>query len=84
MRAYYYDNVSADQRLPHDSGLPVELDYLRKLGLTLSTVRLDTEGGWGPVIDEIANEHGWDNRDVMDVTKEGLGNHFEEMLTSSL
>jgi len=80
MRAYYYDNVSADQRLPHDSGQPVELDHLRKHGLTLSTVPLDTEGGWEPVIDKMANEHGWDNRDTMDVTKEGLGDHFEEML----
>ncbi|KAH9025920.1 1,2-dihydroxy-3-keto-5-methylthiopentene dioxygenase [Lactarius hengduanensis] len=80
MHAYYYDNVSADQRLPHDSGLPVELDYLRKLGLTLSTVPLDTEGGWEPLVDKIANEHGWDNRDTMDVTKEGLGDHFEQML----
>jgi 1,2-dihydroxy-3-keto-5-methylthiopentene dioxygenase len=80
MRAYYYDNVSADQRLAHDSGQPVELDHLRKLGLTLQTVPLDTEGGWEPVIDKIANEHGLDNRDTMDVTKEGLGDHFEEML----
>ncbi|KAN0137625.1 Acireductone dioxygenase ARD family [Lactarius tabidus] len=80
MRAYYYDNVSADQRLAHDSGQPVELDHLRKLGLTLQTVPLDTEGGWEPVINKIANEHGLDNRDTMDVTKEGLGDHFEEML----
>ncbi len=80
MRAYYYDNVSADQRLAHDSAQPVELDHLRKHGLTLSTVPLDTEGGWEPVVDKIVNEHGWDNRDIMDVTKEGLGDHFEQML----
>lgn len=80
MRAYYYDNFPADQRLPHDSRQPVDLDRLRKLGLTLWTVPLDTEGGWEPVIDKMANEHGWDNRDIMDVTKEGLGDRFEEML----
>ncbi len=80
MRAYYCDNFTTDQRLAHDSGLSVELDHLRKVGLTLWTVPLDTEGGWEPVIDKIANEHGWDNRDVMDVTKEGLGDHFEQML----
>jgi 1,2-dihydroxy-3-keto-5-methylthiopentene dioxygenase len=80
MRAYYYDNTSADQRLAHDSGEPVELDRLRKLGLTLLTVPLDTKGGWEPVIDKMATEQGWDNRDVMNVTKEGLGDRFEEML----
>ena len=80
MRAYYYDNVTADQRLAHDSGHPVELDHLRKLGLTLLTVPLDTEGGWEPVIDKLANEHGWDNRDTMDITREGLGDNFEKML----
>ena len=80
MRAYYYDNTSADQRLSHDSGELVALDRLRKLGLTLLTVPLDTKGGWEPVIDKMATEHGWDNRDIMDVTKEGLGDRFEEML----
>jgi hypothetical protein len=80
MRAYYYDNTAVDQRLAHDSGFPVELDRLRKLGLTLLTVPLDTESGWEPVIDKMATEHGWDNRDIMDVTKEGLGDRFEEML----
>ena len=80
MHAYYYDNVAADQRLAHNSGQPVELDRLRKLGLTLLTIPLDTEGGWEPVINKMANEYGWDNRDSMDVTKEGLGDHFEEML----
>jgi 1,2-dihydroxy-3-keto-5-methylthiopentene dioxygenase len=77
MLAHYYDNVPADRRLAHDSGQPVELDHLRKLGLTLLTAPLDTEGEWEPVIDKMANEHGWD---TMDVTKEGLGDHFEEML----
>lgn len=80
MRAYYYDNTSADQRLAHDSGELVELDRLRKLGLTILTVPLDTKGGWEPVIDKMATEQGWDNRDIMDVTKEGLGDRFEEML----
>ena len=80
MRAYYYDGIAVDQRLSHDSGFPVELDRLRKLGLTLWTVPLDTEGGWEPVINKMANEQGWDNRDIMDITKEGLGDRFEEML----
>ncbi|KAH9027374.1 hypothetical protein EDB85DRAFT_2148514 [Lactarius pseudohatsudake] len=69
------------QRLPHDSGQPVvELDYLRKHGLTLSTVPLDAEGGWEPVVDKMVNERGWDNRDTINVTKEGHGDHSEQML----
>ncbi|KAH8980071.1 hypothetical protein EDB92DRAFT_1976389 [Lactarius akahatsu] len=65
--SWHYDNVSADQRLPHDSGLPVELDYPRQHGLTLSTVPLDTEGGWVPVVDKMANERGYADHDLATV-----------------
>jgi len=80
MRAYYFDNIPGDQRLEHDSGKPVDPDYLRKLGLFLKNIPLDTEDGWEPEINKIAEERGCQNRDNMDVTKEGLGDQFETML----
>ncbi|KAH9025921.1 hypothetical protein EDB84DRAFT_1611684 [Lactarius hengduanensis] len=81
-QAHYYDNVSANLAAPSPRfrTAAVELDYLRKHGLTLSTVPLDTEGGWEPVVDKMVNERGWDNRDTINVTKEGLGDHSEQML----
>jgi 1,2-dihydroxy-3-keto-5-methylthiopentene dioxygenase len=44
MRAYYFDNLPGDQRLAHDSGRPVDVDYLRKFGLLLWHVPLDDSG----------------------------------------
>lgn len=80
MRAYYFDNVPGDQRLHHDSGRPLDLEYLDRLGLKLRTIPLDTSGGWEAEIDRIAEQSGAPIRDIMDVTKEGLGDQFEYML----
>jgi len=80
MRAYYFDTLPGDPRLGHDSGRPVDPDYLRKLGLFLKNIPLDIEGGWESEINKIAEERGCQNRDNMDVTKEGLGEQFETML----
>ena len=80
MRAYYFDNIPGDQRLHHDSGKPLDLEYLERLGLKLNTIPLDISGGWETEIDKIAEQSGAPIRDIMDVTKEGLGDQFEYML----
>jgi hypothetical protein len=80
MRAYYFDNIPGDQRLHHDSGRSLDLEYLDRLGLKLRTIPLDTPGGWEAEIDKIAEKSGAPIRDIMDVTKEGLGDQFEYML----
>lgn len=80
MRAYYYDNLPGDQRLEHDSGRPVDLDHLRKLGVLLWHVPIDDSGVWEADVDKIAEEQGCKSRDIMDVTKEGLGDQFDTML----
>jgi hypothetical protein len=80
MRAYYFDNIPGDQRLHHDSGRSLDLEYLDRLGLKLRTIPLDTSGGWEAEIDQIAEQSGAPIRDIMDVTKEGLGDQFEYML----
>jgi 1,2-dihydroxy-3-keto-5-methylthiopentene dioxygenase len=77
MRAYYFDNIPGDQRLHHDSGRAIDLEYLDRLGLILRTIPLDT---WEAEIDKIAEQRGAPIRDIMDVTKEGLGDQFEYML----
>jgi 1,2-dihydroxy-3-keto-5-methylthiopentene dioxygenase len=82
MRAYYFDNLPGDQRLQHDSGRPIDIDHLRKLGVRYWTVPLDTVGGYEAEIDRIAKEQGYKNRDVCNVTKEGLGDLYETKLKS--
>ena len=80
MRAYYFDGIPGDQRLLHDSGRPVSADHLKTLGVLHWQVPLAGEGGWEPRIDAIAAERQYKNRDIINVTKEGLGDAYEEKL----
>jgi 1,2-dihydroxy-3-keto-5-methylthiopentene dioxygenase len=80
MRAYYYDNLPGDQRLDHDSGRPVDLDHIRKLGILLWHVPLDNSVVWEAEVDKICEEQGCKRHDLMDITKEGLGDQFDTML----
>ena len=72
MRAYYFDNISGDQRLPHDfsPSRPVEGETLEKLGVHYWSIPVE---GNEPKIDAVAAERGYKNRDVINVSKEGLG-----------
>jgi len=77
MRAYYYDSVPGDQRLLHDSGRPVSTKELEAIGVASWKIPIDTEGKWQARIDEVARERGYKNRDVINVTKAGLGDAYE-------
>jgi 1,2-dihydroxy-3-keto-5-methylthiopentene dioxygenase len=72
MKAYMYDNLPGDQRLPHDSGRAVDVDALNKLGVhyyhlpELSSV------------DKLAAERGYKNRDEIYVSPEKMGAVYEE------
>ncbi len=82
MRAYYFDNLPGDQRLPHNSEIYVDNADLRKLGVLHWTIPVDqnSPGGWETEIDKIAEQQGYKNRDTMNVTKEGLGDQYETKL----
>jgi 1,2-dihydroxy-3-keto-5-methylthiopentene dioxygenase len=82
MRAYYFDNLPGDQRLPHNSETSVDNADLRKLGVLHWVIPLDQDspGGWESKIDKIAEQRGYKNRDTINVTKEGLGNQYETKL----
>ncbi|KAI9451488.1 1,2-dihydroxy-3-keto-5-methylthiopentene dioxygenase [Russula earlei] len=84
MRAYYFDNIAGDQRLPHDSGRYTDHAHLRSLGVLHWNVSLDSRlgGGWETEIDRIAEQHGYKNRDTIDVTKEGLGDLYDSKLSA--
>ena len=78
MRAYYFDNRPGDQRLLHDSGEPVSLSTLTSLGISYWHIPVDEETD--KKIDQVAKERGYKNRDVINVSKEGLGDVYEEKL----
>jgi hypothetical protein len=72
MRAYYYDNLPGDQRLPHDyiPSRPVSEKTLNGLNVRFWTVPLE---GYESKVDAIAKERGYKNRDMINVSKEGFG-----------
>ncbi|OXH71593.1 1,2-dihydroxy-3-keto-5-methylthiopentene dioxygenase [Cryptococcus neoformans] len=82
MKAYIYDDKPGDQRLPHDTGIDIPEPTLAKLGVTYQRIPIDPEGAWESKIDEFAKERGYKNRDQITVTREGLGEAYEEKIKS--
>ncbi|PFH52436.1 hypothetical protein AMATHDRAFT_140242 [Amanita thiersii Skay4041] len=79
MRAYYYDNLPGDQRLPHDAipSQPVSLDTLKSLNVDYWSIPIE---GYETKINEIAKERDYKNRDEINISKEGLGDAYEEKI----
>ncbi|KAJ7076659.1 Acireductone dioxygenase ARD family [Mycena belliarum] len=79
MRAYYFDNVPGDQRLPHDyvPSRPVAPETLAALNVRFWTIPVE---GYEPQLDEIARTRGYKNRDMINVSKEGMGEIYEEKI----
>lgn len=73
---------SGDQRLPHDTGIDIPEPTLAKLGVTYQCIPIDPEGAWESKIDEFAKKRGYKNRDRITVTREGLGEAYEEKIKS--
>ncbi|WWC97274.1 1,2-dihydroxy-3-keto-5-methylthiopentene dioxygenase [Kwoniella sp. B9012] len=82
MRAYVYDDIPGDQRLPHDSGNPISLNTLSELGVIYKEIPIDEEKKWEKEIDEFAIQRGYKNRDQITVTREGLGEAYEDKIKS--
>ncbi|KAL6850900.1 1,2-dihydroxy-3-keto-5-methylthiopentene dioxygenase [Amphichorda felina] len=72
MKAYMYDNLPGDQRLPHDSGRAVDADALRKLGVIYYRFS-DLED-----VNQLAAERGYKNRDEIFVSPEKMGDVYED------
>lgn len=70
MRAYYFDDIPGDQRLPHDSNRDVPLSRLPEIGVLHWKIPVE---GHEIQLDEVAKERDYKNRDQINVTKEGLG-----------
>ncbi|KAG1868375.1 Acireductone dioxygenase ARD family [Suillus subalutaceus] len=76
MRAYYFDNIPGDQRLPHDSGNPVSDEILKSIGALYWHIPTNQQ----EQIDTIAEERSYKHRDIITVTKQDLGDEYEPLL----
>ncbi|QRV82396.1 1,2-dihydroxy-3-keto-5-methylthiopentene dioxygenase [Ceratobasidium sp. AG-Ba] len=74
MRAYVFDDIPGDQRLPHLTDRTISEDELRALGVLYW--RIENEGE----VDEIARSRNYKNRDVINVSKTGLGELYESKI----
>jgi len=81
MRAYYFDNLPGDQRLVHDyvPSRPVPSETLKALNVNFWTIPVE---GYEEKLNAIARERGYKNRDTINVSKEGLGDIYEEKIKS--
>ena len=72
MRAYYYDNLSGDQRLPHDSSPSRSVSKERLQRLNVKTWTFSVDQYEGP-LDAVAKQEGYSDRDTMVVSRDTLG-----------
>ncbi|PLN83503.1 1,2-dihydroxy-3-keto-5-methylthiopentene dioxygenase [Aspergillus taichungensis] len=71
MKAYWYDNKPGDQREPHDSGRPVTESYLSSIGVFYRHCpTID-------MVDALAAERGYKNRDEVTVSPATMGDAYE-------
>ncbi|KAF7353425.1 1,2-dihydroxy-3-keto-5-methylthiopentene dioxygenase [Mycena sanguinolenta] len=93
MHAYYFDNLPTDQRLPHitDPARPVSPETLAKLGVLSWVVPVPPHAA-SPSnsqgiseeedceVNRVAKERGYKNRDVINVSREGMGAVYDEKI----
>lgn len=74
MKAYWFDNLPGDQRLPHDSGRLVSPDYLSSLGILHYELPDNLEA-----VNQIASERQYKNRDTVEISPSTLPNYEEKV-----
>ncbi|OTA24385.1 hypothetical protein BTJ68_13440 [Hortaea werneckii EXF-2000] len=81
MRAYWYDNMPGDQRLPHDSGRAVDPAYLTSLGISHYEFPSDASTGDLQNVNRIASERNYKNRDQVEISPDLLPGYEEKVKT---
>ncbi|THH26496.1 hypothetical protein EUX98_g7693 [Antrodiella citrinella] len=79
MRAFYHDNVIADQTALHDSGRAVSEEDLKASGVLYWNIPVEDDGKWEDEIDAVARDRQYKNRDVKESSKATLGESYEAM-----
>lgn len=81
MRAYWYDNMPGDQRLPHDSGRTVDPAYLTSLGISHYEFPSDASTGDLQNVNRIASERNYKNRDQVEISPDLLPGYEQKVKT---
>ncbi|EMF12266.1 ARD/ARD family protein [Sphaerulina musiva SO2202] len=76
MKAYWFDNLPGDQREPHDSGKPVDPEYLSSLGIIHHYLPSNLAA-----VNSIASERNYKNRDEIEISPTLLPNYEEKVKT---
>ncbi|KAJ4414227.1 1,2-dihydroxy-3-keto-5-methylthiopentene dioxygenase [Gnomoniopsis sp. IMI 355080] len=76
MKAYLYDNAPGDQRLPHHSGTAISPSALEKLGVLYHHMPAVS------LVDALAAERGYKNRDEIKVSPQTMGDAYETKVKS--
>ncbi|KAL1836681.1 hypothetical protein VTJ49DRAFT_4791 [Mycothermus thermophilus] len=73
MKAYYYDNLPGDQRLPHEDTTqpPLTESELARIGVVYYKINDIAR------VDELAASRGYKNRDEITVSPERMGDAYE-------
>jgi 1,2-dihydroxy-3-keto-5-methylthiopentene dioxygenase len=77
MRAYYYDNKDGLPNDSHDSGRLVDPNVLKNMGVLYWSIPVDSEGKWEAEIDNVAEERGYKNRDVIEPSRATLAEKYD-------
>lgn len=82
MRAYYFDDLPSDPRLPHiASGVPAVDDAtLKAIGVLHWSIPVDASGQWEQEINKVASEREYKNRDVVESSRALMGEEFEQKM----
>ncbi|KAL2145967.1 hypothetical protein VTI28DRAFT_5624 [Corynascus sepedonium] len=73
MKAYYYDNLPGDQRLPHEDSGTAPLTPAELSAVGVLYYRIPELSG----VDALAAERGYKNRDEITVSPEKMGDAYE-------
>ncbi|KAF8689650.1 acetyl-CoA synthetase, partial [Rhizoctonia solani] len=76
MLAYIFDNVESDQRLPHIIEPPLLISEAELKELGVLYWRADDP----EIVESVAKERGYKNRDTINVSREGLGDLYESKI----
>ncbi|CAE6531495.1 unnamed protein product [Rhizoctonia solani] len=76
MLAYVFDNLDSDQRLPHITEPPLIISEAELKELGVLYWRADDP----EIVESVAKERGYKNRDTINVSREGLGDLYDSKI----
>ncbi|CAF9907140.1 MAG: hypothetical protein GOMPHAMPRED_005028 [Gomphillus americanus] len=79
MKAYYYDNVEGDPRLPHITPDGVSVDHLATLGLLHARFPLEESNSIDGV-NKLASDRHYSHRDEITVSPSAMGAVYEDKI----